>query len=157
MSSVKQLVDNKLSNKEILENLGIKPTISNVQILSAILRDNNLERKVWNKKNPLESFDKEIQALHKQGKTPAEICIALGAGARNERQVRNYLLKFKSPDEKWIERYEKMKSFMDWSDLYVSEICGYKTVDSLKRAIKASKKFPLMGMIVLFETMQQKK
>jgi hypothetical protein len=44
-----------------------------------------------------------------------------------------------------------MKVHYDWTDTKVSEMCGYKSRESFLRSLYSAKKFPIQGMIIVFE------
>lgn len=44
-----------------------------------------------------------------------------------------------------------MKEHYGWTDETISEMCGYKSRESFRRSLTSAKKFPLQGMITVFE------
>ena len=51
----------------------------------------------------------------------------------------------------WKQRYDRMKEHYGWTDEKVSELCGYKSRESFLRSLYSAKKFPIQGMIYVFE------
>lgn len=51
----------------------------------------------------------------------------------------------------WKERYNRMKNHYGWTDERVSEMCGYKSRESFLRSLYSAKKFPIQGMVNVFE------
>jgi len=51
----------------------------------------------------------------------------------------------------WKERYDRMKVHYEWTDTKVSEMCGYKSRESFLNSLYSAKKFPIKGMIIVFE------
>jgi len=44
-----------------------------------------------------------------------------------------------------------MKVHYEWTDTKVSEMCGYKSRESFLNSLYSAKKFPIKGMIIVFE------
>jgi hypothetical protein len=44
-----------------------------------------------------------------------------------------------------------MKEHYGWTDESIAEICGYKSRESFVQSLHYAKKFPLQGMITVFE------